>query len=264
MRRERMVSLRATSEPLRSSAGWGSCAWEAMLQKSRVMRGLQGNTHGVTSLLRNLDYLAELGSALGLGVREVIEDVAEGTGEDTLDLGDLVAGLEEVAESRDDGETGSDGRLEVDETRTGSVLGGDDVLEEVVGGREALLIGSDDGETGRDGGGVELRDGKVGSAVDEDGVLLRLAGSRGEGLDELGGVGGGVGSGGVGGGGGERGGRRGKKGEEGLGVDGRGRGRDGEGVLRVGEGHDREELAQRRRGELVNDLEGRKQESANI
>lgn len=218
-------------------------------------------THRVAVLLGDLDNLAELGSGTGRGgLGELVKDVRHGTGEDALDLGDLVSGLEEVAQGRDDGQPGADGRFEVDESGSRSGLGLDNLVKELTRRREALLVRGDDRQAGRDRGRVQFGHAQVGSAIDQDGVSLgasvvaALLGISCETLDEFGRFGDGIGRGGVSRSFGQRGRRRRQEREEGLGVEGGRAGREVQSVLRVGQADDLEQARQGRREELMNDL----------
>lgn len=82
-----MVSLRETSEPVRSSAGWGSCGFYGV-SFWYVGEGVGLGTYSVAFLASDFDDGGEGGAALFSG-GEVVEDVAHCTGEYTFDLLDL-------------------------------------------------------------------------------------------------------------------------------------------------------------------------------
>lgn len=96
---------------------------------------------GIPLILRGLDLGAELPAAAGSGLKAV-EQEAHGAGEDALDLGDLVACLNEVLKRADHRQSRADGRLVEDVAPgAGAVRGGaEDVLEQLQVPAEGLLI----------------------------------------------------------------------------------------------------------------------------
>lgn len=130
-------------------------------------------------------------AALAGGGGERVEEEGHGAAEDTLDLGDLVTGVDKVVEGRDDGEAGTDGGLVVD---LGARLlrSAEDLLPKLVGAREGLLVGSDDADAIAKEEWVGVGDVLGAGVVDEDGLVaggLEVLDQLGRGEGSLGGGG---------------------------------------------------------------------------
>jgi hypothetical protein len=104
--------------PLRSSLGSGSYKGyiDGNSEKKNKKRNnnkrtpdvdLCESTYSVSLLFGNFDNLRESFSGFLPCDGKVVEDVGQGSGEDSLDFNNLVTGLNEVGQGGDDGETGT-------------------------------------------------------------------------------------------------------------------------------------------------------------
>lgn len=102
---------------------------------------------------------------------EGVEEEGHCSGKDTLDLLDLVAGLDEVVDGADDGEAGAARGLVVEVAAgcVAAVTGGrEDGVPEGEGVADALLVGSHNVDAGGEEGGVLGGDVERGGVVNED------------------------------------------------------------------------------------------------
>lgn len=134
----------------------------------------------VAECLGLLDFVGPL-AALALSGGERVEKERHGAAKDTFNLGHLVAGIDEVLEGRDDGQTGADGGLMVDLGAGGG--GGDgDIFPQLVRAGEGLFVGCNNANAAGEGKGVLFGDVLRARVVDED----RLGWGSGQVLDDLG------------------------------------------------------------------------------
>ncbi|EPE04717.1 hypothetical protein F503_06266 [Ophiostoma piceae UAMH 11346] len=172
---------------------------------------LAGNIHAVEVVARvglgvaELLGRGDLGRPLAgrdaggrVGGRKRVEEEGQGAAEDTLDLGDLIASVDEVVDGRDEGQAGTARGLVVD---LGARSGGrvEDVLPQLEGAGKGLLVGGHDADAAAQELGVGIRDVLGRGVVDKD----DLGGGDGEVVDEGGqgerlGLGGGKGRSGAG------------------------------------------------------------------
>lgn len=141
-------------------------------QLSRNVEAVQVITRirlGVAQLLGLLDLGGEGATAAADG-HEAVEEEGHGAGEDALDLGHLVARLDQLLERRDDRQAGADAALVEDEAAgAGAVAGGAvDGLPQRIRGGEGLLVGGDDADALLEEERVGVGDVLVRGVVDED------------------------------------------------------------------------------------------------
>lgn len=131
------------------------------------------------------DNLAEWRGRHWRGGVEGVEEEGHGSGEDAINLLNLVAGSDEVIDGGEDGETSAYGGLVEDEA-SGGVGWARSLLDLVpVGdaGGESLLVGSDNVDAGVEESRVSIGEGLVRGVVYQDG---RAGGSLEEGLEASG------------------------------------------------------------------------------
>lgn len=130
---------------------------------------------GVPLFLRGLDLGAELAAAAGRGL-EAVEQEAHGAGEDALDLGHLVARLDQVLERADHGQPRADRRLVEDVAARAGAVGrrGEDVLEQLQVPAEGFLVGRHNADALPQEGRVRVGDILVACVVDEDDLARGL------------------------------------------------------------------------------------------
>jgi len=126
---------------------------------------------GVSQALGLLDLGRPLAALAGDGGKGV-EEEGHGTAEDTLNLGDLVASVNELVQGGDDGQPSTDGRLVVD-LGTGRRGRREDILPQLVRSREGLFVGSHDRDTLAQEGRVQVRNILRAGVVDEDDRVRR-------------------------------------------------------------------------------------------
>jgi len=138
------------------------------------------STYSVSKLLGDRDHLRELDRLCRLVQgRKVVKDVAQGAREDTLNLDNLVARVDQIIQGVDDGQTRADGRLVVDQGRTRLRAQLNNLLVQVQVAGESLLVRGDDMESSTEPGWVVSSHGLVRGAVQDHGGVGGLGGGEG-------------------------------------------------------------------------------------
>lgn len=97
-----------------------------------VRREMGATTYGVTVLLGNFDDLAEFNLLLSWDRRtrlgELVEDVTERSTQYSFNLGDLVPSIDQILQRRDNRQSSSDRRFEIDQSRIDDLLRRENVV----------------------------------------------------------------------------------------------------------------------------------------
>ena len=130
-------------------------------------------------LFRLPDRVAPLAASGAVGGGEVVEEEAQGAGEDAFDAVDGVAGGDEVVQGGYDGQAGADGGFVIDETAAavrvvGAVGGLVDGVPEVHAAGEGLLVGRHDADALRQEVGVSVGDILAAGVVNEDALVRQF------------------------------------------------------------------------------------------
>ena len=111
-----------------------------------ITKSLKIHPHSVSLVFGNLDDLGKLDIA-PFDLAVLVEDVAQSSGEDTLDLDDLIAGTDEVLESAQQGQSRANSALAIVQRRAVGVARLGDSLPQLVLARGGLLVRRDNVDT---------------------------------------------------------------------------------------------------------------------